>query len=68
MISCQLRQKLDKLFCLGRIFGLKLFAQDHADRVLKAMNSEALEERLQVEFVSEYKQAKAKPVERVRII
>ena len=29
------------------------FAQDHADRVLEAMTSEALEERLQVEFVSE---------------
>lgn len=30
------------------------FAQDHADRVLEAMNSEALEDRLQVEFVSEW--------------
>ena len=34
------------------LFLLKFFAQDHADRVLEAMNSEALEERLQVEFVS----------------
>ena len=40
------------VYFLSSCFSLN-FVQDHADRVLEAMNSEALEDRLQVEFVSE---------------
>lgn len=47
-------QKFKNLTCvLSLPFSSQIFAQDHANRVLEAMKSESLDERLQVEFVSE---------------